>query len=205
MVKLQEHFQVKPINCGQLGNAERNIKWQCLFGKLPGPSRQYYILNWTFIYSFTMNIQVRKTTEKNNWSWIFHCSSLFCSGVVMAEKDKCGKFWPQLGFVSAQLSTPGGWKACCEIWKSRGGGPGNLEILQNFGWELENLTTKCVKPSFGLGRVKMEWGASQLQPIEIFFASPDSWPQFAGSATAPASTWLNIKRCILRRLRPLSV
>ena len=50
MVKWQKHFQAKPINCGQLGNEERNIKWQCLFGKLPDPSRQYYYSHFLYFY-----------------------------------------------------------------------------------------------------------------------------------------------------------
>ena len=33
------HFQVKPINRGQLGNEERNIKKQSLFGKVPNANR----------------------------------------------------------------------------------------------------------------------------------------------------------------------
>ena len=69
-VKFQEHFQVKPINCGQLGNEGRNIKWQCLFGNLPDPSRQFYILNWTFIN----NLSLIRIFELGKTSQIFYQS-----------------------------------------------------------------------------------------------------------------------------------
>ena len=75
-------------------------------------------------------------TLKENSISNLECSGLFCSGVVMAEKDKCGKFWP-LGFVSAQLSRPGGWKACSEISKPSLKEPEvrGLKILQHLTFQ----------------------------------------------------------------------
>ena len=83
------------------------------------------------------------------------CSTLFYPGVVMAEKDKCGKFWP-LGFVSAQLSGAGGWKSCCEIWEPSLEQPergASNSCKQHSSEGLENLA-ECKRVSLDL---ELDW------------------------------------------------
>ena len=117
-------------------------------------------------------------TLKEHSTSNLECSKLFYPGVVMAEKDKCGKFWP-LGFVSAQLSGAGGWKSCCEIWKPSLEQPergASNSCKQHSSEGLENLA-ECKRVSLDLELDWAEWkcsergASSQLQPIEISLTS----------------------------------